>query len=161
MMVEALTAQLAEADDETLRGFQAQLVGAHKRLYTWRHGGAAEMICGFISDDVFTDWRSWVIALGRETFERVAEDPDNLADVQNLWDGCEGVGESFGAAVADIYHERHGYEDEQFAAVEPSEPPSGERLTDLASIRTSLPRLSARIPNDGLGQGPGSFAEDD
>jgi len=161
IMAEALAAGFADADDETLRGFQTQLVAVHERLYTWRHGSAAEMVCGFVSDDVFTDWRSWVISLGRETFERVADDPDNLADVETLSDGCEGVGESFGAAVANIYYARHGYEDEQFPVVELSESPSGEPLTDLAAIRTSLPRLSERIPNDGLGQGPGSFAEDD
>src|SRR5215217_6507084 len=50
-MAEDLTARLADADEETLRGFQERLVEASFRLYTWPHRHAAEMICGFVSDD--------------------------------------------------------------------------------------------------------------
>lgn len=156
-MAAELESRFADADDEILRAFQHRLVAASTRLYTWQHHAAAEMICGFVSDDVFTDWRSWVITLGRDTFERVAEDPDNLADVDDLSGGCEGVGEFFGAAVSNIYFDRHGYEDDTFPIVEPSAPPRGQKVTDHDAIRASLPRVSARIPNDDLGKGPRSF----
>lgn len=83
-MADVLHAEFAEADDETLRAYQRELVDASRRLYTWRHGNAAEMICGHVSDDVFTDWRSRVITLGRETFARVGEDPDDRRSMPRL-----------------------------------------------------------------------------
>lgn len=158
-MADVLTTRFAGADDETVRGFQERLVEASTRLYTWRHIDAAEMICGFVSDDVHTDWRSWVITLGRDTFERVAVNPDDLADVPDLSGGCEGMAEFFGAAVSEIWFERHGYGDETFPILEPVEPPAGEKLPDLDAVRAALPRLSDRIPDDGLGQGPRNFAD--
>lgn len=144
-MAEVLEAEFAEADDETLRAFQRELVDASRRLYTWRHWTAAEMMCGYVSDDVFTDWRSWVITLGRETFTRVAEDPDDLADVADLSAGCEGGAEIFGATVSGIFFERHGYADETFPILEPIESPTGERVTDRRAIRRSMPDLTERL----------------
>ena len=94
---------------------------ASSRLYTWPHRHAAEMICGYVSDDVFTDWRSWVIAMGRDTFERIAENPDRLADVEDLSGGREGAAaEWFGSAVSEIWFARYGYEREDFPILEPS-----------------------------------------
>lgn len=160
LMAEALASRFGDADDETLRGFQTRLVEANMRLYTHPHAAAAEMICGFVSDDVFTDWRSWVITLGRDTYELVVRDPDNLAGVEDLSGGCGGLGEFFGAAVAGIWFDRHGYETD-FPIVEPIDPPTGDNVTDHPAIRASLPRLSARVPQDELGQGPRSFDEAD
>jgi hypothetical protein len=157
-MGEVLASRFSDAEDETLQGFQTRLVEASSRLYTWQHGAAAEMICGFVSDDRFTDWRSWVITLGRDTYERVVRNPDALADVEDLSGGCEGLGEFFGAAVAGIWFDRHGYGTD-FPILEPADPPAGDKVIDPAEIRALLPRLSARIPQDGLGQGPGFFDE--
>ncbi|MEV4279998.1 DUF4240 domain-containing protein [Actinoplanes xinjiangensis] len=153
-MAEVLEVEFAKADDETLRTFQRELVDASRRLYTWRHWDAAEMICGYASDDVFTDWRSWVITLGRKTFARVIENPDNLADVADLSEACEGGAEIFGAAISGIYFERHGYTDETFPILEPFESPKGERVTDHEAIRRSMPRLNTRLREDGLGRPP-------
>jgi hypothetical protein len=122
-MAHILESRYAKADDETLRKFQRELVEVSSRLYSWRHWDAAEMICGYVSDDVFTDWRSWVITLGRETFTRIVENPDNPAEVAELSGGCEAGGEIFGAAVSSIYFERHGYEDENFPILEFPEAP--------------------------------------
>ncbi len=152
-MAEALESRFADADDRTLRGFQRELVDASTRLYTWRHWDAAEMMCGGVSDDVFTDWRSWVISLGRETYTQIAEDPDNLADVADLSEACDAGGEFFGAAVDLIYFKRHG-DDETFPLLMPSGSPSGKQLTDPEAIRRALPRLAARLPDDGLGRPP-------
>jgi hypothetical protein len=156
-MAEALESRFAQAADETLRAFQRRFVEVSGRLYTWQHWNAAEMICGFVSDDVFTDWRSWVISLGRDTFVRVAEDPDNLADVANLSGGCEAGGEIFGSAVSGIYFERHGFADEAFPILEPFESPRGEQVNDPQAIRRAMPGLAARIPEDGLGRPPRTF----
>jgi hypothetical protein len=39
---------------------------------------------GFCSDDSFFYFQPWLVGLGRETFERVATDPDALADVPEV-----------------------------------------------------------------------------
>ncbi|MFD0522973.1 DUF4240 domain-containing protein [Paractinoplanes durhamensis] len=149
-MAEVLEERFADAGDDELRGFQRQLVAASRRLYTWRHAAAADMVCGSVGDDGFTDWRSWVITLGRETFERIAADPDNLADVEDLTAGCAGAGELFGAAVSGIYYERHGYDDDTFPVLEPGgtsptgTPPSGYPRNGTEPLRATLPRLAER-----------------
>lgn len=158
IMAEALASRFRDADDETLRDFQTRLVEAHSRLYTWRDRAAAEMICGFLSDDVFTDWR--VTTLGRDTYEQVVREPDNLAEIDDLSGGCERLGEFFGAAVAGIWFNRHGYETD-LPILEPIDPPTGDAVINHTAIRASMPRLSARIPQDGLGQEPRSFDEAD
>jgi hypothetical protein len=159
-MAEALVSRFGDADDETLRSFQTRLVEASTRLYTWHHLAAAELICGFVSDDVFTDWRSWVLTLGRDSYERIVRDPDSLAGIEDLSGGCEGLSEFFGAAVAGIWFDRHGFGTD-FPIVEPVDPPAGEEFADNSAIRASLPRLSARIPDDGLGRGPRNFDDSD
>ncbi|UQU66764.1 DUF4240 domain-containing protein [Couchioplanes caeruleus] len=152
-MAELLESWFADAQDRTLREFQRELIRASARLYTWRHGDAAEMMCGGVSDDVFTDWRSWVITLGRETYSRVAENPDNLADVEDLSEACDAGGEFFGAAAGLVHFRRHG-DDDTFPVLEPDESPSGRRLTDPGAVRRALPRLAKRLPDDGLGRPP-------
>jgi hypothetical protein len=145
LMGEVLQSRLTDADDQTLRRFQTQFIAASTRLYTWQHWNAAEMICGYASDDVFTDWRSWIIAQGHETFTRVVDDPDNLGDVAGLPEGCEAGGEFFGASAGLVHLDRHGPDDETFPVLEPFESPAGSQLTDPEAIRRSLPRLSARL----------------
>ncbi|GAA0577996.1 hypothetical protein GCM10010172_73520 [Paractinoplanes ferrugineus] len=149
-MAQIVEERFADAGDDVLRGFQRQLVAASTRLYTWRHGAAADMACGSLGDDGFTDWRSWVITLGRPTFELIAADPDNLADVEDLTAGCAGAGELFGAAASGIYFARHGYEDETFPILEPGgtppagTPPSGYPRHGTEQLRATLPRLAKR-----------------
>jgi hypothetical protein len=144
-MAEVMGARFVDADRDALTEFQQQLVNANGRLYTWRHAAAAELACGEqIGDDTFTDWRSWVITLGRATFEQVAANPDNLADVEEFWGGCALAAELFGAAVGNIYLERYGLpDDDTFPMPDPDSPPSGEKLTGDQAILAALPRLTA------------------
>jgi hypothetical protein len=148
-MAAFLERRFTEADDDTLRAFQRHLVAASTRLYTWRHAAAADMACGSLGNDGFTDWRAWVVTQGRNTFERIAADADNLADVDDLTAGC-GTGELFGAAISNIYFARHGYEDDSFPILEPGgeplagTPPSGYPMNGTESLRKTLPRLARR-----------------
>lgn len=154
-MADELREALADADADQLGTLHRSLVDANKRLYTWDHGDAGELICGFLGDDSFTDFRSWIITRGKDVFEAVAADPDALADVEDVEATCEGGGEIFAAVPSDLYFELVGdYFPADVPLLEPDDPPSGERQTDLEAIRRSLPRLSARFPDDGLGKGP-------
>jgi len=143
-MADALDYKLYDASDETIQTFQAQLVAASERLYTWRHGEAAEMICGGLDQDAFTDWRSWVISLGRATFESVVADPDSLADVHYLEGGCEMMFEPFGWTATTVWNERHPTSSGDFATLDPDAAPGGVRIYGTKAIRAALPRLAAR-----------------
>ncbi|GAA0314667.1 hypothetical protein GCM10009528_35430 [Kineococcus aurantiacus] len=160
-MGQLLTEHLSTLDDAAVIAFEQHYLQAAARLYTWRHLQAAEMACGFVSEDVFTDWRAFVIAHGRATFEAVASDADALADVADLPAGCEGTGEVFGSAALSVYYDRHG-QDQAALDVFPFEDldePAGPRLREHDAVRADLPRLAARIRHDGLGKGPGTYVD--
>lgn len=153
--------QLGTRDDATVAAYQRRFLDVSARLHTWPHAQAAEMACGFVSEDVFSDFRAFVVAHGRSTFEAVAADPDALADVADLGGGCEGAGESFGFAAVDVYYDRHdgdGTDLDSFPFEELDEP-TGPRAVDDDAVRADLPRLAARIPHDGLGKGPGNYVD--
>lgn len=49
------------------------------RVHRWDEWAAAYQIGGGCSDDVFSDFKAGLVALGSDWFERVAADPDELA----------------------------------------------------------------------------------
>ncbi|GAB3458086.1 DUF4240 domain-containing protein [Kineococcus endophyticus] len=152
---------LSTRDDATVAAYERRFLDVSARLHTWRHVQAAEMACGFVSEDVLSDFRAFVVAHGRSTFEAVAADPDALADVADLGGGCDGAGESFDVAAVDVFHDRHdgdGTALDSFPLEELDEP-TGPRAVDDDAVRADLPRMAARIPHDGLGKGPGNYVD--
>jgi hypothetical protein len=144
-MADALDYPLYDANDQTVRSFQAQFVAASIQLYTWRTGEAAELICGSMDDDDFVAWRTWVISLGRETFESVVENPDNIADVQVFDDGCGDWFDPISWVASDIWQQRHPDSgDPVFSALRPATDPAGVRLHGDKAIRAALPKVAAR-----------------
>lgn len=154
-MADALADSLSGADADALVDVQRLLAEARQRLYTWRHSDAGEIVCGYLGDDAFTDFRSWIISRGQSVFEAVVADPDALADVDDVEASCDAGGELFGAVPGQLYVDLTGdYFPEDVPLLEPAQPPSGQRSKDLEAIRAALPRLAARFPQDGLGKAP-------
>lgn len=130
--------------------FDARFVEANLALHTWGVVGAGTVLLGRMSDDVFTDFRTWVVAHGRAVHERVLADPDSLADVGA--DDLEAVGlaEEVAYAAHRAYESRTGrdlLDDHPGQDVaEPTGPPAGEAFdpADDAELRRRYPRLSAR-----------------
>jgi hypothetical protein len=60
--------------------FDAEFVRHNQELYSWELWGAAFVLLTLCGDDCFTDFRSWVVAQGRDYFEAVRDDPSALAD---------------------------------------------------------------------------------
>tara|TARA_R110002111_G_scaffold181165_1_gene246727 strand:+ start:256 stop:783 length:528 start_codon:yes stop_codon:yes gene_type:complete len=76
-----LEAVLESLPQDQAVGFQVALRSVMSRAYTWDLIGAACFIgCGQ-SDDGFEDFRAWLIAQGRATFERVLKDVEALAEL--------------------------------------------------------------------------------
>jgi hypothetical protein len=137
----SLEDELRSAPDADLVAFGEQLLAEHERLNTWRHLAAAEVMIGYVSDDVFTDWRSWVIAQGRQVHDAAVADPDSLAAIEDWHELETGAGEIFGAAAITVHAERHGYET-PFPVVELVTDPAGERVPHEQRAQL-FPRLSA------------------
>jgi len=76
-----LIESLEKCSPEELIGFQERFDFHHCRSYTWDLWGAGYIINGGCSDDGFDYFRGWLIAQGKDVFERSLNDPDTLADV--------------------------------------------------------------------------------
>lgn len=77
---EALRAELAETDADELLAFIRHFHDL--RIEAFRHElwAAAWIAGGGASDDDFSDFRDWLITLGREAFEDALHDPQRILD---------------------------------------------------------------------------------
>ena len=122
------------------------LMAASYRVDLW---GAAYQLNGGCSDDGFEYFRGWLLAQGREVFERVIADPDALADLPVVQTAAEGAldleCEEMFAVVADAYHVLTGTYD--LPATEGRYPELGQfwDFDDDDDFRRRLPRLSALL----------------
>ena len=78
---ELLDAELRRLSLEEVRSFHAHFYECQDRAYSWELWAAAYIIGGGCSDDKFSDFRSTLISMGRQTFERALADPQSLADI--------------------------------------------------------------------------------
>jgi len=78
---ELLDAELRRLPLEEVRSFHAHFYECQDRAYSWELWAAAYIIGGGCSDDKFSDFRSTLISMGRQTFERALADPQSLADI--------------------------------------------------------------------------------
>jgi hypothetical protein len=146
--MDAVRVELGRCTDDQLVGFKIVQESLMDRAYTWPLWGAAYTICGGCSDDGFMDWRSWLIAQGRERFERSLADPDSLADLEGI-DPDEAHLEEFLYVASELFGERTGGDlwdrVPENSRRGSSEEPAGERweegTDDLARM---LPRLTSR-----------------
>lgn len=78
---ELLGAALRKLDLDEVRSFNDHFYERFDRAYSWDLWAAAYIIGGGCSDDGFMDFRSTLISMGRETYERALTDPQSLADM--------------------------------------------------------------------------------
>lgn len=159
---EALTDVLAGLPLERILDYDERFSAVHATVYRWDVWAACYLITGWGSDDGFIDFRTGLVSLGREWFERVAAAPDSLADhplvvasgsVEDLEEAL--LQESAGYAAKEAYDRVTGvdesyYEAEEVRAAsrpprEAVEPVMGERwdFEDDDGMRRRLPRLAA------------------
>ncbi len=136
----ALRAQLAERPAGEIMAFLEQQARMLARSYSWALWGAAYLINGGCSDDGFHYFRGWLIAQGREVFERALEHPDSLADVIDEGDAeCEDMPSAAALAYKDV---TGAYPDGPRLDL-PDLGPSWD-FDDAAEMAKRYPRLSAR-----------------
>lgn len=157
-VADALRAVLVERGVEVTREADA----AFDELVATAHGprlwGAAYVIGGGCSDDGFDYFLGWLVAQGREVFERAVDDPDSLADV--VTEGTEAESEDMLGAAWDAYEELTGEEfpedDLDADGEEDDDEPADDEVTteafwdfdDDAEMRRRYPRLTAMFLDD-------------
>lgn len=77
--VERLTTRLAKLKPAEIIDFEHWWGVLKREAYHWNLWGAAYIINGGCSDDGFTDFRTWLILLGRDVFQAALANPDSLA----------------------------------------------------------------------------------
>ncbi|MDB6028167.1 MAG: hypothetical protein JWM68_4390 [Verrucomicrobiales bacterium] len=66
---------------QEVQSFHARFDECYDRAYDYNLWAAAYIIGGGCSDDAFSDFRSTLISMGRQTFERTLKNPEYLADI--------------------------------------------------------------------------------
>jgi hypothetical protein len=115
------------------------------QAYRWDLWGAAYIIEGGCSDDGFTDFRSWLISMGRDIYETALRDPESLVDVADA-DGVETTSfEEFQYVPRQVYQEKTGQEMPDPGVRHPQEP-EGDRWSEEGDdLARRLPRLWAKF----------------
>lgn len=151
---EALHALLSGWAPEEVAAFDAAFIRHNLELCTWDLWAAAEVLIGWCSEDVFTDFRSWVVAQGRDYFEACRADPAVLADGRLADDEEVGAAEVLAATASQVYEDLTGGSIEEDFPGHPNvfdvDEPAGERL-DEATIarRFAAIRPIAHLPAPG------------
>ncbi|MFI7029288.1 DUF4240 domain-containing protein [Microbispora rosea] len=79
--LEWLRERLAQRSTKDIIDFGEWLLMARSKVDTWLMWGAMRALFKFGSNDGFWYFQMWLVALGREAFERVASEPDALAEL--------------------------------------------------------------------------------
>ena len=126
--------------------FEMQFRKVLAESYSWRLWGAAYLICE-ANDDWFDYFRAWLVAQGRESFERAVEDPDSLAILPGPKSrAVVRAFEAFLNVAPEIYESRADDEmpDSVYHGV--VQPKLGKRwnFNDTAEMRKRYPKLFAK-----------------
>jgi len=144
---------LAALPPDEILAFRRHLLDANDRGYTWDLAAAAHLLLGGISEDTFTNLRTWLVCHGRETFQRVIADPDSLADLPlDPGAGEFGFAEEFGYLPDEAYEHVTGEDPpDEPGEAGVDEPPAGAAidLDDAAALRARFPRIAARVGRPG------------
>jgi hypothetical protein len=140
------------------------------RLHQWEMCAATYLVSGYVSDDVFENFQAGVVALGRNAFDRIAANPDELSENAVVVDIAAGRlerhalnGEDIHLAAARAYAARSDGDDDAFwealndrpatSAARPLEAGSWDgrfgEPGDRDLMPTRLPRLAAIFGDGG------------
>jgi hypothetical protein len=140
---EKLADDLRKLDPSEIESFAEHFREFRNKAYRWDLWNAAYLICGGCSDDGFTDFRSTLISMGRQMFEKALADPDSLAeyDLQRETASYEG----YQYVAAKVYSENAGREVERpiGKVSRHSKRPAGRNCPEW-NLSKKFPRLAAK-----------------
>ena len=144
----ALTATLEDSPADDIVGFQNTLQRKIVDACAFPLLAANFIIQSYVSDDVFQDFRAWLVSHGRERFEAALADPESICDwferseVENIDGGAT-------LLIAQRAYDEYGDEEEFFAQlVYPPEPEFEQDWPENAEgYKKRWPRLVEKFWN--------------
>jgi len=142
--VERLQELLGALSPNEVLEFQRELDLQMNAAYRWDLWGAAYIIEGGCSDDGFTDFRSWLISMGRDVYDAALRDPETLIDVANA-DGVEATSfEEFQYVPSQVYEEKAGQPMPDTDVTHPKEPAGEQWSEEGDDLARRFPKLWAQ-----------------
>jgi len=138
---ELLGAELRQLSLEEVVSFDAHFTDCLDCAYSRPMWAAAYIMGGGCSDDSFWDFRSTLISMGREIYERAVADPQSLADL-DLENGDEMQWEDYQYVASKVEEELSGGREFPRSRPHPAEP-SGESWDERA-VAKLYPKLAER-----------------
>jgi hypothetical protein len=80
-VAQALPRRLRTLTPDEIEQFQELWIQAQDELYRWPVRNAATLLLGTLDDDTFLAVQDWIVSHGRQTMQRIQDDPDSLVDV--------------------------------------------------------------------------------
>ena len=135
---------LSDLAPEEIAQIQRKFDERMNDAYRWDLWAAAYIIEGGCSDDGFTDFRSWLISMGREVYESALRDPESLVDVADA-DGIEATSfEEFQYVPCQVYENKTG-QNMPDTGVSYTGEPAGDKWSENGDdLSRRLPRLWAK-----------------
>jgi hypothetical protein len=140
--IESLRERLSSYAPSDVADFHKHLQKLLAESYAWTLWGAAYLINGGCSDDGFDYFRGWLIAQGRQWFERASADPDLLADLPGLEDFAEL--EEIWYVANQVYEEKTGSR-VPMESIPRRELGEGWDFDDHEEMKRRYPRLFAKF----------------
>ncbi len=141
---DALSEELGKLEPDEIISFSNIFSSLLDQAYSWNLWGAAYIMQGGCGDDSFWDFRSSLISIGKEVFERALENPDSLADlddheIDNLYF------EGFQYVAEQVYEDLTEKELPARSSPHPSEPSgTGWDFDNEDEAMKKLPRLFSK-----------------
>lgn len=134
---------LARYSPEELIEFENHLGYQKSRAFCFPVLMANFILQSYINDDIFEDFRLWLISFGQERFESILNNADNLALFSDVKDPIEDItGEGLVFAAREAYEAATGQEDFLKRIKVYSDPEINYNWPDdLAQLELMLPKL--------------------
>ena len=103
---------LSALSPEELVEFENHLARQKNRAFCFPVLMANFILQSYINDDIFEDFRLWLLSFGQEKFEAILENADQLAEFSDVKDPIEDItGEGLVFAAREAYEAATGKED--------------------------------------------------
>lgn len=139
---ESLSTLLGSLAPKDVRSFDQHFSKKMQDAYTWDLWGAAHVIASGCSDDGFSDFRAWLISMGRAAYYDALKDPESLVGPAGGSTVEDVFFEEFQNVASAVYEELTGNEMPDPPEEMPSSP-VGQRWSSDAELRARFPRLVA------------------
>lgn len=144
--LEWILEKLESKEIEEIVDFQKRLNEQISRAYRWDVIGAACFIGVGQSDDGFLDFRAWLVAQGRETYEAVLADPQRIADLAFAESPTEEWNfEELTSAASELVSDEDGSQCPYADSNDPASPLGESFEFTQVTLRTKFPRLWERF----------------